>query len=495
MPIVDGRNSSGIVTPVPDVPPVEPVPTLTVLSPKASDIVVDTRWTPAMSLMSHISGSKWVVDYYSQVIDQDSQLSGQQQSLNPVYQQYNKVKNLVIKVASALATNQDPDTKVMTLSGSGHIFGNIKPNEGDMFVADIGNGQKASFRVTSSILKSVLKDQVFEISYGLSHVDDSALADLENKTIKTSVFREDFITYGQNPVIVEEDSIVLSKLEQVYDVVCKQFFGRFFSKEFSTYLLPGQDYSIYDPFYVDFISKVFSHEDHPAILKVKKISMGLDDVYEQSNFWQALLNRDSSYLNIGFKKVGLAGRSLFQLNPYVSPFRYAGIDFALYPLDPEQNIGDPDIINSIRYSLNMLSGAYPVLGYYGAEDYQLTPYSATVSGDPLTFNSVGMTPSPAGNTTTVQRSDNLVNAPTSSLPAMYPVLHDEYYVFTANFYNKTNTQSVIEDMVNQYISGRPIDMVSLYNTVQRYATWGVLEQYYYVPILLCIIKGVIRGYQ
>src|ERR1035437_5683225 len=78
---------------------------------------VDLKWEPRVNLLTHIEGSSWIVNYYSQVITTDSNLSGQQYTKNPVYQSYKLIKDMEMKVTSPLATSQDAETKAMTVTG------------------------------------------------------------------------------------------------------------------------------------------------------------------------------------------------------------------------------------------------------------------------------------------------------------------------------------------------------------------------------------------
>jgi hypothetical protein len=76
---------------------------------------------------------------------------------------------------------------------------------------------------------------------------------------------------------------------------------------------------------------------------------------------------------------------------------------------------------------------------------------------------------------------------------LYPVTVDDYYVLSENFYNATESQSTLEVAVTAYINNNQIDTDQLYNTAKTFHTWGSLEQFYYVPIVMTLIRSVLKG--
>ena len=50
--------------------------------------LVDERYTASTPILQHIEGSAWTVNYYSQVIGTENELSPQQLDQAPAYQQY-----------------------------------------------------------------------------------------------------------------------------------------------------------------------------------------------------------------------------------------------------------------------------------------------------------------------------------------------------------------------------------------------------------------------
>ena len=68
--------------------------------------------------------------------------------------------------------------------------------------------------------------------------------------VKTVYYRKDFVTYGQDPILIEPDVLNIEKLTTQLNNIKDYYFSRFFSNEYSTLIVPNQGASVYDPFLV-----------------------------------------------------------------------------------------------------------------------------------------------------------------------------------------------------------------------------------------------------
>lgn len=455
MPIMSGENTSGLVSASPTTEPVVPINVISITSDNYLGIANDNKFTPINTLLEHVEGASWTIDWYSQILTKDSQLSAQQASTSAAFQQYNKIEKLEVKVTSPLSQSQDAVTKVISYTGTALVYSLLIPNEGDMFIANIGDGQRAIFTVTATTKKSVFTKSTYEISYTITTTDLTFIQNLEAKTINTYVYRKDFLTYGQDPLVIKKDNNTLQELANTYRTLALQYFPRFFNKEFKTMTAPGQRGSVYDPFLTDFIFKMFGSDDSPVLQELRRLNVSDDPIMDQSNFWVALMNRDRLYLKTGFTQVGLVSTKTFTYDPFFNSIRYTGVELCVYPRNP-------------------------VLDINNVGKWTVKPLSA-----------ISMVEVPGGNSTITPP------VPGSSDPTydIYPVLSDSYYVLSSAFYDETNLQSNLENAVSAYLNGRAVDLVLLSRISKEFMTWGLLEQYYYVPILLVLIRSSIRNYQ
>lgn len=480
MPIID-YDQAGIISPTPESNPnaatVVAKPTIT--EPSYKDVALDTKWTPVSSIVSHIAGSRWVVNYFRQVIDTDSQLMGQATSVSGVYQQYELIEELNLRVITPLTQVQDPDTKMMQSDGAALVYGNLIPNEGDMFTADIGVGQLAIFRVSNSKKNSVFKEATYEIEYALSTVNEHHIEDLESKVVNKYVWREDFLTRGQNPVVLEEESVALNKLGVAYHDLCEHYFPSFFSDEYKTFLVPLQDYSTYDPFLAKFISDSFDNTDHPVLQQLRVLNLGSDKACLQTNFWTAVSSQEMKKLKGGFKQIGFVWTSQFENNPMFNGIRWTGIKQCVYPLDPRLGINGLTAENVLLTNSDGYDGLTPITFYATGTNPDITGLEASQN---KMF--------PPKNTAALFTNKNPDG--TVSFPG---VGQDSYYVLGANFYDQTATQSVFEQMVTAYLKRIDIEPEQLTHAAELAPEWGALEQFYYIPLLLVMMRSVINNYQ
>jgi hypothetical protein len=176
------------------------------------------------------------------------------------------------------------------------------------------------------------------------------------------------------------------------------------------------------------------------------------------SIWSAIKHRDISYLNTSFKQFGLVNTSTFSSQASNSVIRYSGIKKVIYPLDPLLTV-DNTIVNNVKaLSIETLVKTDPSILASMVDTVNLTSVTT-----PITINE---TP--------------LVNK-------------DTYYVLSSDFYNNTPVMSVLEKCVRRYIEGSNSDTTQLLQAAKQSVNWGLLEQFYYIPLLLVMIRTTIKG--
>lgn len=423
--------------------------------------VVDTKVTPLTNLVTYVEGYSFVVNYYAQVLTPDSATYGQDQTQWAQYQQYRKIERLEIKIGSPLTTNQEEETKLMTVNGSGMIHSNVIANIGDMFVADVGDGREGVFQITRSEQKSIFKDAVYEVDFQLVYFSDdrkSARDDLESKVVQTLHYIKDFLSFGENPLISTVEFNALRELKKYQKQLVNNYFEWFFSNEFSTFVVPGQSIPTYDPFVVRAILNLLTTDDHPLVIKVRELNVNDDDYIKQSQLWDVLIARDKELLPVANEKMGLTGAGNFTSDPFYEGIYYSGLKYVVYPKLPERDAADHNLnTNALRKSI-LSSGLANVTSLSG--------------------NTAHLTNS--------QPQEDVTN------PKIYPVLQDDYYVLSGHFYNGSTPKSRLEVFVENYLQMENNDPAKILELAKDARRWGGLERFYYIPLLLILIKAVLK---
>jgi hypothetical protein len=429
-----------------------------VATKEENGIVVDTKYTPLSSLITYVSGASWTVDYYSQVVNKDNDLRSQDVGQSAIYQQYSNIKGLELKVVSPLSQSQDQQTKRITVTGSATVYPFLIPNEGDMFAADVGDGREGIFIIKSTERKSFLRETVYQIEYVLvyySDADKQRRGDLDNKSIRVLHFRKDFLQHGQNPLLIKEEVDQIEELGQKFKELTKDYFSWFFNKEVNSLLVPGQTSKTYDHYVTSCILGILTSRDAPEFIYVRRFDVSNGYYIKQPQLFEALIRRDKDLLINANVKMGLVSTANFAKDPLMSGITYSGAARVVYPKTPD---------------ISMVSGGDP------------QPFTT----EDLNFNVVSTS------------GGNLQNIVPDTLEDTLPVIThqiniDDFYVLSKAFYEDTNNKSLLEILVSDYLDNKAVDISKLLLVIKKYKHFGGLEKFYYIPIILILIKSTIRG--
>lgn len=459
-----------------------------IAAPEYRGATVDTRYTYLADLITHISGYRWSVDYYRQVVDKDDELAGQQLTRLAAHQQYDLIKEFELRVDTPLDTSQDDEMKTMSVTGSAHVYPFVIPNAGDMFLADVGDGREGLFEVTASNKLSMYKEAVYHIEYKLvDYATATRRLDLDRKVVQTYYYRRDFLEHGQHPLLIEEEHFSIKSLEQQFKHLSRQYYQSHFSHEFKTIIVSGQEFPTYDHALAKFVRSLFKAADdvNMDFQQLRLLNVDDDRAMDCYTIFDAIMRKDKDLLKYAVKRVGLTLADVFSRNPVWGGIKYSGIKYVVYPKDPEvvvdlqtypvTKVTLPDKKMTTKHLINnefeeifteSLLHGLPIMSMFNGMDFE------------------GLTPEEIK---AYQEKAAIVKS-----LLLKQVNYDEYYVFSKAFYSDGEDQSCIEFLVNQYLKDRPIDPAVLKRIIESQHRWGSLERTYYIPILLYLIWITIR---
>lgn len=453
-----------IVTKKPTAPTALPPNPTKIHSENVKVNVVDTKYNPVSSLITSIEGSKWVVDYYSQIIDRDNALYGQDIGQSGVYQQYKLIKGLELKVANELSTSQDDESKAMIVQGSAHMHSMVIANHGDVFIADVGDGRAGVFQITMSEKRSMYTQAVYYIEYTLLYFVDAEKTkkkDLDDKVVETYYYLKDFINYGQNPLVITSEYEAFLKLHDLQEDLIDAYFKWFFSVEKKTLLVPGQDLLVYDHFMTKFILSLIDSTEHNKIRYTRTYNVDGDAYLEEPTILDAIIKRDKYMVPMLNRKMGLASKLEFNNDPMMEGFRFANIPLIVYP-KVEQPI----------YTSVSPTRAKTIT------EVTLQNVSTRI-GDLNTILPINI-----ASTLDTQLPD---------LPNIVPVLQDDCYIFTNTFYEGQMVSSQLEWIVHKFLNERIVNASEVFEVSKNFINWGGLERFYYIPVVIAMIKYIFRS--
>lgn len=410
-----------IVTDIDDDLPVS-MPDPVAIDPGYEGVTVDTARHHIDSMIVHIEGSSWTVTYYSQMLGNDSQTQPLQLDLDPAYQQYTAIYDMELKVTTPLSSTMSDETGGMTTTGDAIVYPHVIPNQGDMFIADTGDGKQSLFVVTNVERKTILKETCHEITYQVvSFLDDTYEQNLQAKTIREVYFKKDFLLQGLNPFLMKSQA---KQVESIYESK-KRLLGRyvkeFLHSEYKTLIVPNENVNVvtYDHFLAKAVSSAFGVDDHPLVREVRTMNCDGDDRMNSYTFWDCLLDLDDSLLSLIVKRMDIIPTHRFQAAPIYRGIAYSGIRDMYYPNKE----------NALE--------------------------SLTAPSEP---------------------------------PMIHPVHHGDGYILSPAFYLDEDGKSLLEIEVLKAIRGHAMSHDNLLTLAGNSSTWSSEERFFYMPVLLILLK-------
>lgn len=426
-----------------------PVPDTSVkdFSPQITDkaykhSIVSASREPLGALLTHIEGSAWTVDYYSQILGSDEEPAPFDYNQSGTYQQYLHIKRYELKLQGAINSTVDPSDQTIAITGSAIMYPYMKPNFGDAFIADMGDGQAALFNVTEIEKKSYFKQACYEIQFALAkYVDQNIEDNISTKVVKQTEFVKDFMLYGQNPIIATSEKMKYDNLTNILSDSFNDWLTEFFSNEFRTILVPNGQTPTYDPFITKLVTTIFSTDEYPLLKEINLLNVDDNNLNMYTDLWTLLIKRELYMLRNCFCEYLLIDAKQLNGNPFLQTAYFAGIKKIVVP-KAENNMADERIgIAGIVSGGRIYGKEIPTTGY--------------------------------------------------TLPHM---ANTNNYVFSRDFYKDQSASGMsdIEYMVRDYLNERALNWNTLQNAIEARHTWTDIQRFYGVPVLLILLMSEIR---
>ena len=444
--------------------------------------------TPIMGLLAYVDGAPITVNYYSQIITSDIDIRSQDMGQANLYQQYNKINNLEIRLDTTVNGSQVTETSMMTVGGTGLMYPVLIPSVGDMFTAPAGQGQNGVYTITAIDRKSFNKNSVYSVDFILMEYitpTSTRVADLDSKSIREYFFDKERLIEGVNSTLTTSDYNNLIQIRRLVIEMVKYYYKSFYDKAHGTLTIPGQQYPIYDHFLVSFLSKIISTDDAPEATMVRVLPTDNDLFLSQPQFWSMLLDKDFNGMGIINKIMGLVDTAQFSFNSLFKGLKFARMRYIVYPQNVDYSIvtSNATLGGTATYNPMYPPTSSPYTGGYGNTDIGQVKIQSIITLEEANSPSSAL----------AFQLNNTFIVPTGIVPLIYPVLHDANYVLSANFYNQTPNQSTLESLVSLYLQQKSMNLVDIMNVANAYRTWGRLEQFYYMPILFTLMKEANRS--
>lgn len=423
-------------TPQPQQPVVNPTP--------YKGVAVDTQTIPLKTLLTAIEGRRWVVTWFSQVLNEDNEVAAQQTTRLAINQQYRRINDLELKVTDTIPLNPtfNSESTEFDARGRANMYPGVIPNVGDMFIADVGDGRAGLFLVAPPVeQRTIFTQTTYSIEFTLKeYLTAASHADLLEKSVQEYYFVRDFLDTGINPLITTKAHGQYKELVEMRDQLPTEYLSQYIDREYSTLMVPGDEPTLYDPFLTLFVNACFGDKVTDNYVRGLTLPTVMDDrPHLPLSVLDAILDLRPRTLKRAERKIGIMNTRLFLANPYFGGIRYSGIAQVVWP--PNERAG----ITSVGdWAMRTLPG-------------------------PITPNADG----------------------SRDIPQIFA---DEHYIFSQAFYTRdTNNLSLLEALVWQMLDTNTVDPEQVITLWDKSYDWDALSQFYYLPVLYALIPSALRG--
>lgn len=475
---------------------IEVAPEIITTNPTFKTSIVTSTHKPLSAFLAYIEGSNVTVDYYSQVLTSSEALATPELGQEAIYQQYRLVKNLQIKFDGELSRSTDSATQQMDVNGSGYIYPYLKPNKGDAFYMDMGEGLGGRFVITEVEQVQIQKETNYRVNFQLARMmEEDDVVNMNRKVIETLYFEKDFMLYGQSPLLVESDFLKLKDGGTTFKSVLANFIDEFFSNRFSTIVVPTRtSEGIVDTFAIRAFLQVFEMKDDPRVGRVQVFNDSEIDQYYSTSLWQAFIRPENFKEKDIWMKSTEARTSILNIDPMYNSLRYSGFSFFMKPLNPNNNVDDYSGFNDRPLSgFSSLGGVEYFGGYGNALGTDGKRKEVCFRRNYYSINHLSLFPyNPKNQLSYIE--DWQCRCPCDEAPVCEDTCEDfkDGYIFDDKFWESDNLRDPFLVVAKNHLLGHAVDILAVIELLNARKQWSYRDRFYKVLILLIILKTAIR---
>ena len=450
---------------------VTPEDHLVVADPSRHEIY-DHRNTPLWSLEASMQGAPWkVIAYFQQRLGINDAPKGLDLNLKASSQSYTRIEHLELLVQSALSPSFDSKQATMEVSGEATMYSFVVPNREDYFLAESNIGRMGLFRINDVRRGTHEKNSIHTVEYAIVDEiteNDPRFKNLYDKSSVVMVFSKQRLIENLNPMLLSETYEQMRSLRGRYKNLVEFYFRSFFRKEYNLMYVPGQDARYYDPFMMQFLMSIVSTADAPEIARMGMVSLNNGRMADAYTFWSAMAERDWSILSHVRPRMARKSPRDFYVGFVGRTAHYGNTDWLLVPYSFDDSVLTGNLVQE------MTTGSKCV-----CDD--------TSNTEPFLFD---RTTNSRGEH--IEAEDAFYPGAMGLMPIYTPVHTLSSFIFPTAFYDG-QTGSLMEVLTKDYLNGAPLDLKQLDFILNYYPKMERLEQFFFGPILMALIKQADRG--
>jgi hypothetical protein len=337
--------------------------------------IVDSSYQPEVSLLTMVSGSPRLGEYYRQYLTGDEEPTPFSPGNTGTYQSYTRIKNCIIRQEGGGAYNFDPTTAQSTTECNGWVVMDVAPVRYDVIIFDIGDGNAGLFMITEQPeIRNFTANKVYYITYKLMGIltEENYLA-LNSCVVKELVYSKDSALSGGAGLLTTDEFEASKELFSWRGTIGNYLMRTFYwNPEKTIAFKNSQGQYVYDPYLVNFLCAIMPPDLRTTYPFINQFSVqygGLERGYHGTiNIWEVLLRGDFNLLRICDDKAALMqttrlANTRMYGNLRSSKFRY------FVTTNPEDFIQYKAYFNADGFPILQPSVSEPIANYLFTEEF------------------------------------------------------------------------------------------------------------------------------
>lgn len=274
--------------------------------------IVDSSYQPEISILTMVSGSPRLGEYYRQYMQESEEPQPFQPGNTGTYQPYERIKNCIIKQEGGGAFNFDVATGQSTQDINGWVTMEVSPNIYDLIIFDIGDGNAGLFMITEGPeIRNFTANKVYYITYKLMGIlTKEDYAALNSRVVKEWVYSKDNALNSGSALLAPDEFEASKELFSWRGTIGNYLMRHFYWNPEKTFAYHNaQSQWIYDPYLVNFLAAIMPPDLRTTYPFINQFSIqygGLERGYHGTiNIWEVLLRGDFNLLKICDNKAAL----------------------------------------------------------------------------------------------------------------------------------------------------------------------------------------------
>ncbi len=257
----------------------------------AADNVIEDSARTALDkeVLLYASGMSITVTFYHHLNNDDTarsffnDLSFQQDN---VHVSFLKINNFQMKLKNSLAFSYDGSNVRSQVTGEATLYPFFVPWTGDLFIYEVQTGVYGLYKITDPPTRLTIKDMTgheikFILVKYLTTDDikrlDACVADEKYFNLKTYISGEGTLLSSNESETLGKTTAAINKLSHYY---CTEFYEPYIYRTFI------ENHCLYDPYIVEFITRVFQYK----YFKAYPTQLVPNPEWWQRSFWYRLLD-------------------------------------------------------------------------------------------------------------------------------------------------------------------------------------------------------------